>query len=570
MSSWVYTPDVMRSPPNHRLAPLRRNNTFRPSRWKRETRRQFVGGLFVIAVIVWVSFVADTSAGADAYERAGQHTLLGSGGYRVPLFHARAHRDADRHALRRSEPNAGWDRQPLLVSHVRHRDCEIAPAERAAATRPALAARDENHDAIVWFRRFWEPCVACGDEEEIGGYDAPIAAETGGAGVFDRDRDDPLDLDDHRVDHRVDDRDASSPDVSEGVGRWVCDPERFIARPTERSARGGALTSSRLAGPDANPSPGCRVLVVGADIARSPAGFAFEREMVERYGCVVHAYDASPDAEGPPPRDGAGRVPGMRFRAGVKLVARSPDARETFGETFGEASSSSRAHPYRAHRLGAKKSLAGIRTRADSDPESFSSSSSSFSSSSSSSFSSFSSSSSSAMTLSEMLEELAGSDPDALVDVVRVACDGCERDALTTDASVAVLGDRVKQLLLEVRHSPDVDPGDADAEGDWSQPRGGGTGTLWIRLQSDAGMLPFHKEIEVWDAFGGGEAGAASATSTSTGMASAISRWWNGWGGERRPAPLRPRDGPTVEYGLLNRRLVEKVRSEDDVATRWA
>ena len=134
------------------------------------------------------------------------------------------------------------------------------------------------------------------------------------------------------------------------------------------------------------------------------------------------------------------------------------------------------------------------------------------------------------MTLSEMLDALAGSDPDALVDIVRVACDGCDRDALTTDASVAVLGDRVKQLLLEVRHAPDVDPSDGDADGDWSQPRGGGTGTLWIRLQSDAGMLPFHKEIEVWDAFDGGEAGAATVRATSTGMASAISRWWNGTG----------------------------------------
>ena len=74
----------------------------------------------------------------------------------------------------------------------------------------------------------------------------------------------------------------------------------------------------------------------------------------------------------------------------------------------------------------------------------------------------------------------------------------------------------------------------------------------------------------MWDAFDGGEAGAATVRATSTGMASAISRWWNGWGGHRRPAPLRPRDGPTVEYGLLNRRLVEKVRAEDDVATRWA
>ena len=53
---------------------------FRPSRWKRESRRQFVGGLFVVALIVWVSIVADTSAGADAYERAGQHTLVGSSG----------------------------------------------------------------------------------------------------------------------------------------------------------------------------------------------------------------------------------------------------------------------------------------------------------------------------------------------------------------------------------------------------------------------------------------------------------------------------------------------------------
>ena len=68
----------------------------------------------------------------------------------------------------------GWESQPLIESRIRHRDCGVSPATIAAAT-----ANDSPHadaspaDAARWFRRFWEPCVSCADEEQIGG--EPVA-----------------------------------------------------------------------------------------------------------------------------------------------------------------------------------------------------------------------------------------------------------------------------------------------------------------------------------------------------------------------------------------------------------
>ena len=51
-----------------------------------------------------------------------------------------------------------------------------------------------------------------------------------------------------------------------------------------------------------------------------------------------------------------------------------------------------------------------------------------------------------------------GAGGHVLVDVVRIACDGCELDALTTSDATRALKERVKQLLLETRYEPGTAP----------------------------------------------------------------------------------------------------------------
>ena len=208
-----------------------------------------------------------------------------------------------------------------------------------------------------------------------------------------------------------------------------------------------------------------------------------------------------------------------------------------------------------------------------------------------------------AMTLSEMIEQATrgsmkgGSEGGhALVDVVRIACDGCEIEALTTPDSLHALKERVKQLLLEVRYTP----GDVPVEAAPASVRGGGfhsgsfreredddndtelfsdsvstrdfggndpsnvaTGTagLWRKLQVDAGMLPFHKEVEIVDLSQEHHVGGADplrrgvTTKKSVGFFGALfgaaSR-----GGRRSSGDL----GPVVEYGLINERMVRKTK----------
>jgi hypothetical protein len=211
------------------------------------------------------------------------------------------------------------------------------------------------------------------------------------------------------------------------------------------------------------------------------------------------------------------------------------------------------------------------------------------------------------MTLSEMIDQATrgsmkgGSEGGhALVDVVRIACDGCEIEALTTPDSLHALKERVKQLLLEVRYTP----GDVPVEAAPASVRGGGfhsgsfrereeddedtedeglaegsvstqdysggndptnvaTGTagLWRKLQVDAGMLPFHKEVEIVDLSQEHHVGGADplrrgvTTKKSVGFFGALfgaaSR-----GGRRSSGDL----GPVVEYGLINERMVRKTK----------
>ena len=92
------------------------------------------------------------------------------------------------------------------------------------------------------------------------------------------------------------------------------------------------------------------------------------------------------------------------------------------------------------------------------------------------------------MTLSEMIEQATrgsmkgGSEGGhALVDVVRIACDGCEIEALTTPDSLHALKERVKQLLLEVRYTP----GDVPVEAAPASVRGGGFHSGSFRERED-------------------------------------------------------------------------------------
>ena len=216
----------------------------------------------------------------------------------------------------------GWESQPLIESRIRHRDCGVSPAALAAAT-----ANDSPHvdaspaDASRWFRRFWEPCVSCADEEQIGG--EPVVPT--GDDSFD---DSPI--------HRSG---ATSADSESLGGRWVCDPERMIATPesdAEFKARveqerkttrgshdwlhslgfgGGSSKGDSSSLATSSEKVGCVVLTVGVDIANSRGGFAFERDMRALYGCEVHVFDAMVGAT-PPPGEGRRSRPRRRRTTG--------------------------------------------------------------------------------------------------------------------------------------------------------------------------------------------------------------------------------------------------------------
>lgn len=516
----------------------------------------------------------------------------------------------------------GWDAQPLIESRVRHRDCGVTPATLAAATAHDSpdAVRDlTSTDAARWFRRFWEPCVSCADEEQIGG--ERIDANDG-----------------------IDSTSIETDSETMG-GRWVCDPERMIATPesdaefkarveAERKAQKHTwLESLSLFGKGAQreePSHGslpgekvgCVVLTVGVNIGDSRGGFAFEKDMRRLYGCEVHIFDAAAGASGPSEdlgEDLSEDDGGMAFTAGVSLAATSTapsrhnkmrhkineggldagsssfdgttdedDDEEFRGETNDDEDDSRRSN--------------GRNLKVDS---SFLSGGASYSKTEREG-----TQGTYAMTLSEMIDQATrgsmkgGSEGGhALVDVVRIACDGCEIEALTTPDSLHALKERVKQLLLEVRYTP----GDVAVEAAPASVRGGGfhsgsfrereddddeafggggntedeessattaeyggndpsnvaTGTagLWRKLQVYAGMLPFHKEVEIVDLSQEHHVGGADplrrgvTTKKSVGFFGALfgaaSR-----GGRRSSGDL----GPVVEYGLINERMVRKTK----------
>jgi hypothetical protein len=517
----------------------------------------------------------------------------------------------------------GWDAQPLIESRVRHRDCGVTPATLAAATAhdSPNAVRDlTSTDAARWFRRFWEPCVSCADEEQIGGERIDGANDGGSSSI------------------------ESESDSETMGGRWVCDPERMIATPesdaefkarveAERKAQKHTwLESLSLFGKGAQREEpkhgslpgekvGCVVLTVGVNIGDSRGGFAFEKDMRRLYGCEVHVFDAAAGASGPSEdlgEDLSDDDGGMAFTAGVSLAATSTapsrhnkmrhkinggglDAESSSfdGTTDEDDDEEFRGETNDDDDSGSRRSSNGRNLKVDS---SFLSGGASYSKTEREG-----TQGTYAMTLSEMIDQATrgsmkgGSEGGhALVDVVRIACDGCEIEALTTPDSLHALKERVKQLLLEVRYTP----GDVPVEAAPASVRGGGfhsgsfrereeddedtedeglaegsvstqdysggndpsnvaTGTagLWRKLQVDAGMLPFHKEVEIVDLSQEHHVGGADplrrgvTTKKSVGFFGALfgaaSR-----GGRRSSGDL----GPVVEYGLINERMVRKTK----------
>ena len=541
----------------------------------------------------------------------------------------------------------GWESQPLIESRIRHRDCGVSPATIAAAT-----ANDSPHadaspaDAARWFRRFWEPCVSCADEEQIGG--EPVAG-------LDEDDDSPA------VAGSV------AADAESLGGRWVCDPERMIAtfesdaefkarveqeRKTTRGSHdwlhslgfgGGSSKGDSSSLATSSEKVGCVVLTVGVDIANSRGGFAFERDMRALYGCEVHVFDAMVGAT-PPPGDSAAdddafeeddlgggavrrnpRAAGaMTFTAGVSLASTStaPTHRAARGgkrrrdapldededDEEDEEDEEFRGESSDHHIDAAAKGLLNSRDDASWDDASWDDEAAATRPRKQTTHSAFLSGgdsrpltaaaeappSSYSMTLPEMIDAATrGSSKDdgagghVLVDVVRIACDGCELDALTTADATRTLKERVKQLLLETRYEPgnapfvvsatsrggeasfssssfgEVDDGedadvadDEDASEVASSPTApSGTAGLWRSLQVDAGMLPFHKEVEIVDASHASDPLRKGVTvkRKSVGFFGSL---FGGGGGRRRAEDLRP----VVEYGLINERMVRKTK----------
>ena len=576
----------------------------------------------------------------------------------------------------------GWESQPLIESRIRHRDCGVSQAAMAAAT-----ANDAPHvdaspaDAARWFRRFWEPCVSCADEEQIGGEPVSVGGGVaGGSDEVDSDSDSPIDS-----------------AVAESLGgRWVCDPERMIATPESdaefkarveqerRASRGahGWLHSLGFGGGGSSNSGesskgdgashigekvGCVVLTVGVDIANSRGGFAFERDMRALYGCEVHVFDAMAGATPPDTADadafdddgvgggGAEKKPraaaggSMTFTAGVSLASTSTaptavtkplqtgkrrraapmldddddDEDEEEDEEFrGESGDDDAAAKRRSNSRDASWDADDMRPRKQTTHSAFLSGGDSrpLTDANASPETTYS------MTLPEMIDVAtrgsASRSKDgtsgghhALVDVVRIACDGCELDALTTPGASRALKERVKQLLLEVRYVPgdapfvvrrassssfgggkkaessfsrEVDDGedgfgvdDADVAGDDS-PAGAdssssdaassaaasGTAGLWRSLQVDAGMLPFHKEVEIVDVsrehhvghHGGSDPLRKGVTVKRKSVGFFGSLFGGGGGGARGGRRGAEDLRPVVEYGLINERMVRKTK----------
>ena len=577
----------------------------------------------------------------------------------------------------------GWESQPLIESRIRHRDCGVSPAALAAAT-----ANDSPHvdaspaDASRWFRRFWEPCVSCADEEQIGG--EPVVPT--GDDSFD---DSPI--------HRSG---ATSADSESLGGRWVCDPERMIATPESdaefkarveqerRAARGAhgwlhslgfgggresSGESSKMRDSDstratASEKVGCVVLTVGVDIANSRGGFAFERDMRALYGCEVHVFDAMAGATPPPEeRDddddafdedgtiggkiGAEKKPratgGMTFTAGVSLASTSTapthgaarggkrrraapleddddeedDEEEEDEEFRGESGDVEAGAKDRSWDAAADDDDDDAATRPrertkQTTHSAFLSGGDSRPLTGAGAKKTDTAPSSYSMTLPEMIDAATrGSSEDgtrggghALVDVVRIACDGCELDALTTAGASRALKERVKQLLLEVRYVPgeapfvvsassrggkkaessfggvddgedafgadDADVADDDSSSDddssdaSSMNRPTGTAGLWRALQVDAGMLPFHKEVEIVDVSrehhvgtGGSDPLRKGVTVKRKSVGFFGSLFGGGGGGSARGGRRGEEDlRPVVEYGLINERMVRKTK----------
>ena len=578
----------------------------------------------------------------------------------------------------------GWESQPLIESRIRHRDCGVSPAALAAAT-----ANDSPHvdaspaDASRWFRRFWEPCVSCADEEQIGG--EPVVPT--GDDSFD---DSPI--------HRSG---ATSADSESLGGRWVCDPERMIATPESdaefkarveqerRAARGAhgwlhslgfgggresSGESSKMRDSDssratASEKVGCVVLTVGVDIANSRGGFAFERDMRALYGCEVHVFDAMAGATPPDTADadafdddddgvgggGAEKKPraaaggSMTFTAGVSLASTSTaptavtkplqtgkrrraapmldddddDEDEEEDEEFrGESGDDDdAAAKRRSNSRDASWDADDMRPRKQTTHSAFLSGGDSrpLTDATASPETTYS------MTLPEMIDVAtrgsASRSKDgtsgghhALVDVVRIACDGCELDALTTPGASRALKERVKQLLLEVRYVPgdapfvvrarassfgggkkaessfsrEVDDGedgfgaddadvadddspagaDSSSSDDASSAAASGTAGLWRSLQVDAGMLPFHKEVEIVDVsrehhvghHGGSDPLRKGVTVKRKSVGFFGSLFGGGGGGARGGRRGAEDLRPVVEYGLINERMVRKTK----------
>ena len=113
---------------------------------------------------------------SNTVESVGSGSIVGHGGSHgrvdtasedpVPLTSAAAPKGRPMRSH-----GGGWDAQPVVRSLVRHHDCDIPTATRDAAVNDQKRQTPDKSWATgaLWFRRFWEPCLACADEEQLGG-----------------------------------------------------------------------------------------------------------------------------------------------------------------------------------------------------------------------------------------------------------------------------------------------------------------------------------------------------------------------------------------------------------------
>ena len=96
------------------------------------------------------------------------------------------------------------------------------------------------------------------------------------------------------------------------------------------------------------------------------------------------------------------------------------------------------------------------------------------------------------VSLASAVERLLRDTGVPFIAVLKIDCEGCEYDALTTAESLATISERIQQVLVEIHFDSYSSRNPRTHEQKASRMH-----ALWTSFHTDAGLLPFHKEPNI-------------------------------------------------------------------------